>query len=431
MTELAIKVAPIYEPLLKQSRYKAIYGGRGKGGSHFFADQVIAYSMSEKMDIVCLREIQLSLNQSVKKLIEDKIVKHGLSAYFRVLDSHIESVHGGRISFFGMQNHTSDSIKSLEGYRVAYIEEAASFSQRSLDLLRPTIRWEDKERGLISEIWAVWNPYKCTDPIDAFFRGNDKEDHEEAFIPRLDSIVVEASYRDNPFFPEVLRGDMEEDRRRDPDKYAHIWEGKYWTRTDALVFRNVKVEEFERPAGTIFRFGADWGFSIDPSVLIRMSLEPGTKRLYIDYEAYMVGCEIRDLPDLFDRVPESRKWYITADSARPETISHMRNNGFPKMNTAVKGTGSVEEGIAFLQSYDIIIHPRCKNTIRECFTHSYRVDKKTDEVLPILEDKRNHTIDSMRYACEGIRQASKTNKRQTVSETLGAYATSGGTYMGG
>ena len=147
---LDIRVAPAFEPLLKPARYKGIYGGRGKGGSHFFADQVIAYSMSEKMDIICLREIQISIAESIKKLIENKIEKHGLGKKFRILDTHIVSPYGGRIGFQGMQNHTAESIKSLEGYRIALIEEANSFSQRSLDLLRPTIRWEDKERGLAS-----------------------------------------------------------------------------------------------------------------------------------------------------------------------------------------------------------------------------------------------------------------------------------------
>ena len=113
---LDIKIAPVFDPLLVPSRYKAIYGGRGKGGSHFFADQVISYSMSEKMDIICLREIQLSIAESIKKLIESKIQQYGLGKAFRVYDTHIMSPHGGRIGFQGMQNHTSESIKSLEGY---------------------------------------------------------------------------------------------------------------------------------------------------------------------------------------------------------------------------------------------------------------------------------------------------------------------------
>ena len=426
---LDIPVAPAFERLCAPSRYKAIYGGRGKGGSHFFADQVIAYSMSEKMDIICLREVQLSLSQSIKKLIENKIEQHGLGKRFKILDSHIESDLGGRIGFQGMQNHTADSIKSLEGYRIALVEEAASLSQRSLDLLRPTIRWEDKARGLISEMWFVWNPNKCTDPVDHFFRGNNRLETDAPFKLRDDAVAIEASYDDNPWFPSVLRKDMEEDRNRDPDKYAHVWLGQYWHRSDARVFKNVVVEEFERPPGTVFRHGADWGFSVDPSVLVRMSIEG--KRLYIDYEAYMVGCPIDQLPDLFDRIPHARDWFITADSARPETIDYMRTHGYPKVNAARKGKGSIEEGISFLQSFEIVIHPRCTNCIREFFSYSYRIDQKTDEVIPVLDDKRNHTIDSARYSLEGLRRAEKSGERKNISDTLVTSLSMGGSWMGG
>ena len=139
--------------------------------------------------------------------------------------------------------------------------------------------------------------------------------------------------------------------------------------------------------------------------------------MYVDYEAYMVGCEIDQLCDLFDRVPDSRKWFITADSARPETISYMQKHGFPKINAAIKGAGSIEDGIEFLLSYDIIVHPRCVETIKELTSYSYKVDKLTGEVLPLLEDKDNHVIDALRYACEGARKATKkkSETRRSVS----------------
>jgi phage terminase large subunit len=132
------------------------------------------------------------------------------------------------------------------------------------------------------------------------------------------------------------------------------------------------------------------------------------RTLYIDYEAYMVGCEIVNTPELFMQVPESEKWPIVADSARPETISHMRKNGFPKIMTAVKGAKSVEEGIEFLKNYDIVVHPRCKHTIDELSLYSYKSDPLTGRILPLLEDKKNHVIDALRYACEGVRRAAVT-----------------------
>jgi phage terminase large subunit len=411
MTEIVIDTPRVYLPLLKPARYKGAWGGRGSGKSHFFAESVVEESLAAKTDIVCIREVQKSLNQSVKKLIEAKIEAMGVQNQFRVLNTHIEAANGGMIIFQGMQNHTADTIKSLEGYRIAWVEEAQSLSQRSLDLLRPTIRMEN------SELWFSWNPRLETDPVDALLR-SDKTPPG--------AVVVNANYSDNPFLPSVLRAEMEYDRERDPDKYAHVWLGEYEQNSEARVFKNWTIEEFEAPAGAVFRLGADWGFSVDPSVLIRCHLEG--RRLLVDYEAYMVGCEIDQLPDLFDRVPDSRKWFITADSARPETISYMRKHGFPKINSAIKGPGSLEEGVEFLKSYDIVVHPRCKHLIDELTLYKYKTDPLTGVVMPVLEDKNNHVIDALRYACEGVRKASKPSDKKpaVVRRVIGA-----GGWMGG
>jgi phage terminase large subunit len=138
------------------------------------------------------------------------------------------------------------------------------------------------------------------------------------------------------------------------------------------------------------------------------------RKLYIPYEAYRVGCEITDTPDLFMQVPDAEKWPLTADSSRPETISHLRGNGFPKITKAVKGARSVEEGVEWLKSYDIVVHPRCTHVIDELTLYSYKIDPLTNEVLPVLSDKDNHVIDALRYACEGARRAAKAKPPQQV-----------------
>lgn len=338
----------------------------------------------------CIREVQKSLEQSVKRLLEDKIESLGVGSSFNVQKFEIGTPGGGVLIFQGMQNHTADSIKSLEGFDGAWVEEAQSLSQRSLDLLRPTIR----KQG--SELWFSWNPRHETDPIDKLLRG----EH-----PPPGSVVVKSNWRDNPWFPDVLRQEMEYDRRRDPDRYAHVWEGGYERASEARVFRNWRVEEFEVPADAIIRQGADWGFAVDPAVLVQCYTVGRT--LYVPHEAWMIGCQIDNLPDLFATVPGSAKWWITADSARPETIAFMQRHGFPKLGPAAKGARSVEEGVEFLQSYDIVVHPRCKHTIDELTLYSYETDPLTGQVLPKLKDKDNHVIDALRYACEGARRAVK------------------------
>lgn len=386
---LTIPTPRVFKPLLAPARYRAAYGGRGSGKSHFFAELLIERCLQQKTSAVCVREVQKSLAQSVKRLLEIKIADLGLGQYFEIQESKILCPHGGMIIFQGMQNHTADSIKSLEGYDVAWVEEAQSLSQRSLDLLRPTIR----KPG--SELWFSWNPNLATDPVDALLRGA---------TPPPNAVVVQANYRDNPWLPDVLRDELAFDQRRDPDKFAHVWLGEYQQNSEARVFKNWVVEEFDSPPGAVFRLGADWGFAVDPSVLVRCFIDG--RRLYVDHEAWMVGCEIDQLPDLFDRVPESRKWFITADSARPETISYMQRHGYPKLNPARKGPGSLEEGVEFLKSFDIVVHPRCQHVIDELTMYCYKTDSLTGQVLPVLEDKSNHTIDALRYACEAARQAS-------------------------
>ncbi len=243
-----------------------------------------------------------------------------------------------------------------------------------------------------SEIWASWNPDSPKNPIDVLLRAERPPD----------AAVIEANYEDNPWFPEDLRKEMEWDRGRDPDKYQHVWRGGYGSRSSARVFKNWTIDEFEAPEGTIFYYGADWGFSVDPSTLVRCYLQG--RKLFIDYEAYRVGVEIDHLGDLFATVPGSREWPIRADSARPETISYMQRNGFPRMTAATKGPNSVKEGVIFLQGYDIVVHARCVHTIGELTDYAYVVDPKTEVVTPLLADKKNHIIDPLRYATEGLRK---------------------------
>jgi phage terminase large subunit len=394
---LDIPTAAVFRPLLEPARYKGAHGGRGSGKSQFFGDLWLDENIQQKRDVVCLRETLKSLEFSVKKLLESKIERFNAGAYFEVQDRRILSSTGGVTIFEGMQNHTADSIKSLEGFDVAWFAEAQRASEKSLTLLRPTIR----KPG--SQLWFDWNPDEPTDPIDKLLRGS---------VLPPDTVVVQANYMDNPWLPDELRTEMEFDRARDPEKYAHVWLGTYKQRSDSKVFKNWTIQEFEAPGDAVHRLGADWGYSIDPTVLIRCHIVG--RKLFIDHEAYRIGCEITDTPSLFMTVPESEKWPLTADSARPETISHLRKNGFPKIVPAIKGAKSVEDGVSWLQSFEIIVHPRCTHTIDELTHYSYKVDPLTDRVLPQLSDKDNHVIDALRYACEGARRAQNAKPAVTV-----------------
>lgn len=217
MTELQIPTARVFLPLLAPGmRYRGVYGGRGSGKSHFLGELLVEECMAVPgTRAVCIREIQRSIKESSKRLVEDKIDQYGLRSYFDVQEGQIRTPGDGLIIFMGMQSHTAESIKSLQGYRIASLDEAQSISQRSLDVLRPTMRGE-------AEIWAAWNPQTPDDPIDLLLRGAN---------PPPRSVVVEANWNDNPWFPDDLREEMEFDRRTDPDKFAWIWGGGYEPRS--------------------------------------------------------------------------------------------------------------------------------------------------------------------------------------------------------
>ncbi len=398
---LEIEFPDYYEPYFAPCRHKGLHGGRGSGKSHCMGGHGIFRAWTEPdFRMVCVREVQRSIADSVKQLLEDKIDDYGLADFFKVTDTEIAGKNGSKIIFRGMQNHTAASIKSLEGYDVAWIEEAQTISQKSLELLTPTIR----KPG--SEIWASWNPENEDDPIDVFMRSNTAD---PAFL------VTEVNYDQNPWFPDELRGDMERDRERDPDKYSHVWEGAYRGLSEARVFRNWREGEIEPPDNVIWFYGADWGFANDETAALRCCI-PDERTLYIDHEAYELGVPTEALPSLLNHLPGATSWPMRADSARPETIDYVRRHGFPKIRGAKKGKGSVEDGVSFLQGMDIVIHPRCANTIREFRSYAYKTDPRTGEILPVIKDENNHAIDALRYAVEGLHRRGKLIA--AVTETL-------------
>ena len=212
MSILQIPTAKAFQPLLEPNRYRCAHGGRGSGKSHFFAGLMVEELLrNPKKRFVCVREIQKSLKESAYRLIADKIIAYDLAKYFRILNDRIETSNGGLISFIGMQDHTSESIKSLEGYS-AWVEEAQTMTSKSLEMLRPTIRADG------SEIWFSWNPRLASDPVDKFLRS--------ANVPP-NTAIVEANYCDNPWFPKELEAERKFDKQHRPDRYGHVWNGEY------------------------------------------------------------------------------------------------------------------------------------------------------------------------------------------------------------
>jgi phage terminase large subunit len=410
------------------ARNKAFYGGRGGAKSHSFAQELVLRGY-ERKDFRWLfaREIQNSINASVKRLLEDKIHVAGLGSvatggngYYKITDRGITGGDGRTEFLFAGLRSNPDSVKSMEGLDGAWVEEANTVSKRSIGLLTPTVRKDD------SELWWSWNRRQATDPVDNMFLG------DKGPPPR--SIVREVNWRDNPWFPEVLREEMEWDKLKDRDKWLHVWEGHPIVRSEARVFRNWTVEDLDAhiPADCVPRLGADWGFSVDPTVLVECFVWERT--LYFRNEAYKIGCVIDEIPSLFagsdDRDPprwlnsfghpgifNAKRHRIIGDSARPDTIRYLKDRNF-NIIPARKGAGSIEDGVEFMKSYDIVVHPRCQHVRDELTHYSYKVDPLTDEVIPELADKDNHIIDGSRYALEGVRRAKRGKISMVAPETV-------------
>ncbi len=374
--------------LWRPHRYKVFYGGRGSGKSWAIAEALIVMSDMCKLRILCCREIQKSIKDSSYQLLKDTADRLGIANRFVFLETEIRHKKTGSKFIFTGLLRNEQTIKSKEGMDICWVEEAQTVSESSWETLIPTIRKDG------SEIWLSFNPLNADDPTTVRFVEN----------PPPEAYVRKVNYDENPYFTEEMRSEMEYDKRTDYEKYLHIWEGYPRTFSDAQIFRGkFVVESFPddlwKSADRLF-FGADFGFAQDPSTLIRCFIHE--KKLYIDYEAYGVGVEIDELPQLYRSVPESDKWPIKADEARPETISYLAKRCGFNVSGAKKWKGSIEDGIAYLKSFDkIVIHPRCKHTADEFRLYSYKIDKVTNEILPIVLDKSNHTIDAIRYSLDG------------------------------
>jgi phage terminase large subunit len=370
-------------------RYKVAYGGRGSAKSWTIADTLILCAIERPQRILCAREFQRSIADSVHHLLESQIDRLGLAPAFDVRNTSITCKPTGSEFIFAGLRHNISSLKSLEGVDKCWVEEAEAVSDSSWSVLIPTIR----KPG--SEIWVTFNPDQESDPTYRRFVPGQPD-----FDPAR-TRSVQVSWRDNPGLPDVLKAELKHLRRTDPDAYQHVWEGGTWSRSDAQVFNGKWVLDDFEPGPEGWNgpyYGADWGFSTDPTVLLKMWVNDS--RLYIEHEAYKVGCDIADTPTLFDRVPGSRSHCIRADNSRPETINHVCGAGF-RCEGADKWTSSVEDGISYIRSFEkIVIHPRCKHTTEEARLYRYKVDKLTGDVLPDLKPGNDHCWDAVRYGLQ-------------------------------
>lgn len=376
------------------------YGGRGKGTSWSVARALLIRGAAKSLRVLCTRELQTSIKDSVHRLLDDQTKLLGMrGSVYRVTDKEITSCINDTVFIFkGLRYNIDDTLRSAEGIDIVWVAEAHKVADYSWKVLTPTIRKET------SQIIIDFNTHFETDPVFARYVKNKP--------PR--TFVRKVTWRDNPWFPNVLREEMEYDRRVDPESAAHVWDGEFAKSSVGAIFKGKwRIDSFApQPDWSGPYQGADWGFSVDPSVLMRVWVYK--RKLYVEYEAWGLNVELDDLPKLFDKVPLSRNYKISADSSRPDTISHVGKHGF-NIEGAEKHKDSVQEGIAFLRSFEeIIIHERCTHMVTEAREYSYKIDKLTGEPTTEIEDRHNHCWDAIRYALWRMILKSLANGRPSI-----------------
>lgn len=386
------------ESILAPKRYKILYGGRGSAKTRTVVSLLIEKSRVKFERILCCREIQKSIQDSSYQELVDEISRRNLDDEFIILDKKITCIAtGSTFSFEGLYRNQT-KIKGYAGATIVWVEEGENISQKSWDFLVPTIRAEG------SEIWVTFNPANDDDPTWTEHVASHLDDMVDGIYIGDNSIVIEMNFSDNPWFPKELEMERLKMMERDYDRYLWIWEGKFFDRSEAQVLAGkFTVKSFTEPEGFgEFYHGMDFGFSNDPSAVVRCYIYE--ECLYITHEAGGVGVPLDDHGKLIDSIPNAKNYKIRCDCARPETVNHMSRMGYNAVS-APKWPGSVEDGVEHLRSYKhIYIHPRCYETAKEAKLWSYKTDSRTDDVLPKLEDKHNHYWDAIRYALSPLIQ---------------------------
>ncbi len=330
--ELNLAFPQEFEYLFRPARYKVAHGGRGSAKSWSYARALIQRAVERPERILCCRELQNSISESVHRLLSDQIEEMGYGALFEVqqnsiyrrpYDTETGKLRGSEFFFYGIKSNTN-KIKSAEGITIVWCEEAEKISEGSWEILIPTIRTPG------SEIWVSFNPDEENDPTYQRF----------VVRPPPDALVHEVNWHQNPYFPEVLRTEMEYLRSVDVEAYEHVWNGQCRRNASSQIFRGKYIiEEFTPPnpadAGKDMwdgpYFGGDWGFANDPVAISKLWIDYQHKpkqRLYVEYAEGSTGIELDDIPTLFKRIPGVDGRVIRADCSRPETINHVGSKAY-------------------------------------------------------------------------------------------------------
>lgn len=408
MNLLAIQIPKAFEPLFQPARYKAYFGGRGSAKSHSFATALVLLGVQKPLRILCGREIQKSIKDSVKRLIDDKIRLCGLEGFYTSTDTEVRGANGTLFIFAGLKTNI-ESIKSMEGIDIAWIEEASTLSQSSLDILIPTIRKEG------SELWFSWNPDNELDAIDMMFRGAN---------PPPNSVIKRVSFEDNPFFTDVLKQEADQLKTTNVQKYNHVWGGEYNTFKEGAYYSTQIADLISKNRIT--------HVSHDPNTLVHCSFDLGISDCTSIWFAQFVGTEVHII-DFIESNGQPISWYAQELSTKgynyaPLILPHdarAREKGTGKtveevlqelgFETTIAPNLHVADGIDAVRSF----LPRCwfnsdatRAGLKKLQSYRENYDDKLRISRGPLHDNNSHAADSFRYLVTGSVDPRINQKRQ-------------------
>lgn len=396
LLQITEKLSPLFQP----KRYKVLFGGRGGGKSWAVAGALLTMAANRRLRVLCAREIQKSMRDSVHRLLKDQVTKLELESFYMVFDNEIRGKNGSLFVFTGLQAHTVDSIKSFEGVDIVWVEEAHSVSKRSWDVLIPTIRKPN------SEIWLTLNPDMNTDETYQRFIAT----------PSDDTFLCEINWRDNPWFPDVLNEErLKAKRIMNQEDYEHIWEGKPRTVADGAIYQHELINLYrenrvtnvpydpELPVHTVWDLGWNDAMTIG---LVQKGAQDIRIIGYIESSHRTLDWYVKQL-EKFDY-----RWgtdYLPHDGRTrnfqtgKSTEEMLRSLG--RRSVMVQSATSVEEGIKAAR----MLFPKCyfdkDNTARllECLKRYRRdVHTKTGEPMKPLHDEFSHGADMFRYLAQAV-----------------------------
>lgn len=437
LRDIEMSTAEIFTPLLEQRRYKGADGGRGSGKSHFFGELAVEDALrwpgdaGEGLRMVSIREVQKDLKESSKLLIEDKLRKFklGVRQGFRVYTDRIGLPGDGVLLFQGMKDHTAESIKSLEGFHRAWVEEAQTLSQRSLTMLRPTIRWENLDRGLISEMWFSWNARRRFDPVDVMFKGKQGAPSDSAY--------VHANWRDNPFFPHVLEIERQDCLAKTPEEYDHIWEGDYVTVAKGAYYaRHLhdaratgRIGNVTRDSLLINRLFVDIGGTgaRSDNFVIWVAQFVGTEIWWIDHyevQGQPIDYHLNWLRDNKYKPENSKIWLPHDGETNDKVYDVSYESAFTKAGYEVEVIPNQGRGAAMNRIERArLLFPamrfdktKCQPGLEALGWYHPKIDDKRDIDLGPDHDWASHSSDAFGLGCVAYEQPTVHRPKETTSE---------------